>query len=115
MGSTGKPHSPKSTARFNLRAFMPPLKKPTRKWRTCTTISMDSPSLDCSSSPFKGLGESPTHQGHSPKENHRCLPDAEEKVVCDFTYIDNIVKGCLGTLNMAEKSTDGGGNKRGLA
>ncbi|XP_008781382.1 UDP-glucuronate 4-epimerase 1-like [Phoenix dactylifera] len=33
----------------------------------------------------------------------------------DFTYIDDIVKGCLGSLDTAEKSTGSGGKKRGPA
>nr|GEX52029.1 UDP-glucuronate 4-epimerase 3 [Tanacetum cinerariifolium] len=36
-------------------------------------------------------------------------------VARDFTYIDDIVKGCLGALDTAEKSTGSGGKKRGLA
>ncbi|KAH6794439.1 UDP-D-glucuronate 4-epimerase 1 [Perilla frutescens var. hirtella] len=33
----------------------------------------------------------------------------------DFTYIDDIVKGCLGSLDSAKKSTGSGGKKRGPA
>ena len=33
----------------------------------------------------------------------------------DFTFIDDIVKGCLGSLDTAEKSTGSGGKKRGPA
>ncbi|TQE10221.1 hypothetical protein C1H46_004193 [Malus baccata] len=33
----------------------------------------------------------------------------------DFTYIDDIVKGCLGSLDTSGKSTGSGGKKRGLA
>lgn len=33
----------------------------------------------------------------------------------DFTYIDDIVKGCLGSLDTAKKSTGSGGKKRGPA
>ncbi|GMH22517.1 hypothetical protein Nepgr_024360 [Nepenthes gracilis] len=33
-------------------------------------------------------------------------------VARDFTYIDDIVKGCLGALDTAEKSTGSGGKKR---
>ncbi|KAK6944296.1 NAD-dependent epimerase/dehydratase [Dillenia turbinata] len=33
----------------------------------------------------------------------------------DFTYIDDIVKGCLGSLDTAGKSTGSGGKKRGPA
>ena len=33
----------------------------------------------------------------------------------DFTYIDDIVKGCLGSLDTAEKSTGSGGKKKGSA
>ncbi|KAJ8541921.1 hypothetical protein K7X08_016787 [Anisodus acutangulus] len=36
-------------------------------------------------------------------------------VTRDFTYIDDIVKGCLGALDTAKKSTDSGGKKKGLA
>ncbi|PWA98356.1 NAD-dependent epimerase/dehydratase domain, Nucleotide sugar epimerase [Artemisia annua] len=36
-------------------------------------------------------------------------------VARDFTYIDDIVKGCLGALDTAEKSTGSGGKKRGPA
>ncbi|ERM99934.1 hypothetical protein AMTRI_Chr10g225050 [Amborella trichopoda] len=36
-------------------------------------------------------------------------------VARDFTYIDDIVKGCLGSLDTAEKSTGTGGKKRGPA
>ncbi|CAF2034446.1 unnamed protein product [Brassica napus] len=36
-------------------------------------------------------------------------------VARDFTYIDDIVKGCLGALDTAEKSTGSGGKKRGAA
>ncbi|PKI59553.1 hypothetical protein CRG98_020081 [Punica granatum] len=40
--------------------------------------------------------------------NHR-------SVARDFTYIDDIVKGCLGALDTAKKSTGSGGKKRGPA
>nr|XP_012567413.2 UDP-glucuronate 4-epimerase 5 isoform X2 [Cicer arietinum] len=33
----------------------------------------------------------------------------------DFTYIDDIVKGCLGALDTAKKSTGSGGKKKGSA
>ncbi|GMH23280.1 hypothetical protein Nepgr_025123 [Nepenthes gracilis] len=33
----------------------------------------------------------------------------------DFTFIDDVVKGCLGALDTAEKSTGSGGKKRGPA
>lgn len=33
----------------------------------------------------------------------------------DFTYIDDIVKGCLGSLDTAQKSTGSGGKKKGAA
>nr|GMD29814.1 UDP-glucuronate 4-epimerase 3 [Ipomoea batatas]GMD33159.1 UDP-glucuronate 4-epimerase 3 [Ipomoea batatas]GMD34807.1 UDP-glucuronate 4-epimerase 3 [Ipomoea batatas] len=36
-------------------------------------------------------------------------------VARDFTYIDDIVKGCLAALDTAEKSTGSGGKKRGAA
>eukprot|EP00252_Welwitschia_mirabilis_P002172 TRINITY_DN12083_c0_g2_i1.p1 TRINITY_DN12083_c0_g2~~TRINITY_DN12083_c0_g2_i1.p1 ORF type:complete len:439 (-),score=50.45 TRINITY_DN12083_c0_g2_i1:61-1377(-) len=36
-------------------------------------------------------------------------------VARDFTYIDDIVKGCLGALGTAEKSTGSGGKKTGPA
>ncbi|CAA0820363.1 UDP-glucuronate 4-epimerase 3 [Striga hermonthica] len=36
-------------------------------------------------------------------------------VARDFTYIDDIVKGCLGALDTAEKSTGSGGKKQGPA
>ncbi|CAH8337177.1 unnamed protein product [Eruca vesicaria subsp. sativa] len=36
-------------------------------------------------------------------------------VARDFTYIDDIVKGCLGALDTAEKSTGSGGKKKGPA
>ncbi|KAK7359302.1 hypothetical protein VNO77_01256 [Canavalia gladiata] len=39
----------------------------------------------------------------------------EKQVARDFTYIDDIVKGCLGALDTAEKSTGSGGKKRGPA
>ncbi|XP_041000653.1 UDP-glucuronate 4-epimerase 6-like [Juglans microcarpa x Juglans regia] len=35
-----------------------------------------------------------------------------EEVARDFTYIDDIVKGCVGALDTAEKSTGSGGKKR---
>ncbi|RDY07167.1 UDP-glucuronate 4-epimerase 6, partial [Mucuna pruriens] len=38
-----------------------------------------------------------------------------KQVARDFTYIDDIVKGCLGALDTAEKSTGSGGKKRGPA
>ena len=42
---------------------------------------------------------------------------AEREVARDFTFIDDVVKGCLGALDTAEKSTGtpGGGKKRGKA
>ncbi|XP_023514862.1 UDP-glucuronate 4-epimerase 6-like [Cucurbita pepo subsp. pepo] len=40
--------------------------------------------------------------------------DAKE-VARDFTYIDDIVKGCLGALDTAEKSTGSGGKKKAPA
>ncbi|XP_052190833.1 UDP-glucuronate 4-epimerase 6 [Diospyros lotus] len=36
-------------------------------------------------------------------------------VARDFTYIDDVVKGCLGALDTAQKSTGSGGRKRGPA
>lgn len=36
-------------------------------------------------------------------------------VARDFTYIDDIVKGCLGALDTAKKSTGSGGKKKGPA
>ncbi|KAJ0860713.1 putative UDP-glucuronate 4-epimerase [Helianthus annuus] len=36
-------------------------------------------------------------------------------VARDFTYIDGIVKRCLGALDTAEKSTGSGGKKKGAA
>ncbi|PON55615.1 Nucleotide sugar epimerase [Parasponia andersonii] len=39
----------------------------------------------------------------------------EKEVARDFTYIDDVVKGCLGALDTAEKSTGSGGKKRGPA
>ncbi|KAJ0568951.1 putative UDP-glucuronate 4-epimerase [Helianthus annuus] len=36
-------------------------------------------------------------------------------VASDFTYIDDIVKGCLGALDTAEKNTGSGRKKRGPA
>ena len=33
----------------------------------------------------------------------------------DFTYIDDVVKGCIGSLDTAKKSTGSGGKKRGPA
>ena len=41
-------------------------------------------------------------------------PD-HRSVARDFTYIDDIVKGCLGALDTAEKSTGSGGKKSGPA
>ncbi|KAL2332607.1 hypothetical protein Fmac_013820 [Flemingia macrophylla] len=38
-----------------------------------------------------------------------------KQVARDFTYIDDVVKGCLGALDTAEKSTGSGGKKRGPA
>ncbi|KAM3344004.1 hypothetical protein P3S68_026095 [Capsicum galapagoense] len=39
----------------------------------------------------------------------------EGTVARDFTYIDDIVKGCLGALDTAEESTGSGGKKKGPA
>lgn len=39
----------------------------------------------------------------------------DKEVARDFTYIDDIVKGCLGALDTAEKSTGSGGKKRAPA
>ncbi|XP_065862744.1 UDP-glucuronate 4-epimerase 6 [Euphorbia lathyris] len=36
----------------------------------------------------------------------------EKQVARDFTYIDDIVKGCIGALDTAEKSTGSGGKKK---
>lgn len=38
-----------------------------------------------------------------------------KEVSRDFTFIDDVVKGCLGALDTAEKSTGSGGKKRGPA
>nr|APC94129.1 UDP-D-glucuronic acid 4-epimerase 3 [Albuca bracteata] len=38
-----------------------------------------------------------------------------ESVARDFTYIDDIVQGCIGALDTAKKSTGTGGKKRGPA
>ncbi|CAJ1939070.1 unnamed protein product [Sphenostylis stenocarpa] len=39
----------------------------------------------------------------------------EREVARDFTYVDDVVKGCLGALDTAENSTGSGGKKRGPA
>ncbi|KAF3456636.1 hypothetical protein FNV43_RR01290 [Rhamnella rubrinervis] len=39
----------------------------------------------------------------------------DKEVARDFTYIDDVVKGCLGAIDTAEKSTGSGGKKRGPA
>uniref|UniRef100_A0A6M2EKP8 UDP-glucuronate 4-epimerase n=1 Tax=Populus davidiana TaxID=266767 RepID=A0A6M2EKP8_9ROSI len=39
----------------------------------------------------------------------------DKQVARDFTYIDDVVKGCLGALDTAEKSTGSGGKKKGPA
>ncbi|XP_050217965.1 UDP-glucuronate 4-epimerase 6 [Mercurialis annua] len=39
----------------------------------------------------------------------------DKQVARDFTYIDDIVKGCIGALDTAEKSTGSGGKKKGPA
>ncbi|KAI3470031.1 hypothetical protein Pfo_026694 [Paulownia fortunei] len=39
----------------------------------------------------------------------------DKEVARDFTYIDDIVKGCIGALDTAEKSTGSGGKKRAPA
>ncbi|XP_042486295.1 UDP-glucuronate 4-epimerase 6-like [Macadamia integrifolia] len=39
----------------------------------------------------------------------------DKEVARDFTYIDDVVKGCLGALDTAEKSTGSGGKKKGKA
>ncbi|KAG9129655.1 hypothetical protein Leryth_017738 [Lithospermum erythrorhizon] len=39
----------------------------------------------------------------------------DKDVARDFTYIDDIVKGCIGALDTAEKSTGSGGKKRAPA
>lgn len=39
----------------------------------------------------------------------------EKEVARDFTYIDDIVKGCIGALDTAEKSTGSGGKKKAPA
>ncbi|KAJ9129016.1 hypothetical protein P3X46_034216 [Hevea brasiliensis] len=36
----------------------------------------------------------------------------EKQVARDFTYIDDVVKGCIGALDTAEKSTGSGGKKK---
>ncbi|XP_043709541.1 UDP-glucuronate 4-epimerase 6-like [Telopea speciosissima] len=39
----------------------------------------------------------------------------DKEVARDFTYIDDVVKGCMGALDTAEKSTGSGGKKKGPA
>ncbi|KAG4126126.1 hypothetical protein ERO13_D10G138400v2 [Gossypium hirsutum] len=39
----------------------------------------------------------------------------QKEVARDFTYIDDVVKGCLGALDTAEKSTGSGEKKKGAA
>ncbi|XP_009373545.1 UDP-glucuronate 4-epimerase 6 [Pyrus x bretschneideri] len=39
----------------------------------------------------------------------------DKEVARDFTYIDDVVKGCLGALDTAQKSTGSGGKKKGPA
>lgn len=48
-----------------------------------------------------------------PIDIYKTIDDKE--VARDFTYIDDIVKGCLGALDTAEKSTGSGGKKRAPA
>ncbi|KAL2227183.1 UDP-glucuronate 4-epimerase 3-like [Sesamum indicum] len=42
-------------------------------------------------------------------------PDDHGSVARDFTYIDDIVKGCVAAIDTAEKSTGSGGKKTGTA
>ncbi|KAK4431609.1 UDP-glucuronate 4-epimerase 3 [Sesamum alatum] len=42
-------------------------------------------------------------------------PDDHGSVARDFTYIDDIVKGCVAAIDTAEKSTGSGGKKKGVA
>ncbi|KAK4778928.1 hypothetical protein SAY86_006456 [Trapa natans] len=39
----------------------------------------------------------------------------DKEVARDFTYVDDVVKGCVGALDTAEKSTGSGGKKRAPA
>ncbi|CAK7328404.1 unnamed protein product [Dovyalis caffra] len=39
----------------------------------------------------------------------------DKQVARDFTYIDDVVKGCVGALDTAKKSTGSGGKKKGPA
>ncbi|CAK9149710.1 unnamed protein product [Ilex paraguariensis] len=39
----------------------------------------------------------------------------DKEVARDFTYIDDVVKGCLGAIDTAEKSTGSGGRKKAPA
>ncbi|KAG6428366.1 hypothetical protein SASPL_112617 [Salvia splendens] len=41
--------------------------------------------------------------------------EGDKEVARDFTYIDDIVRGCVGALDTAEKSTGSGGKKRAAA
>ncbi|KAG6735450.1 hypothetical protein POTOM_061939 [Populus tomentosa] len=47
----------------------------------------------------------------------KCLSPGKIELInlLGFTYIDDIVKGCLGSLDTAEKSTGSGGKKKGPA
>jgi UDP-glucuronate 4-epimerase len=46
------------------------------------------------------------------KTNDVYQTQEEKEVARDFTYIDDVVKGCLGALDIARKSTGSGGKKR---
>ncbi|KAK9289135.1 hypothetical protein L1049_017608 [Liquidambar formosana] len=48
-----------------------------------------------------------------PIDVYRTIDDKE--VARDFTYIDDVVKGCVGALDTAEKSTGSGGKKKAPA
>ncbi|KAH7549556.1 hypothetical protein JRO89_XS13G0049500 [Xanthoceras sorbifolium] len=49
------------------------------------------------------------------KQSESMRPPDRGSVARDFTYIDDIVKGCLAALDTAKKSTGSGGKKRGTA
>ncbi|CAD5176686.1 unnamed protein product [Musa acuminata subsp. malaccensis] len=99
----------------------PAVVRPARRSPTPTITSTASPSRGSASSPSTGHGDAPTWPtSPSPATSSR-KPITVYRgknhidLARDFTYIDDVVKGCVASPDTAQKSTGSGGQKRGPA
>ncbi|RVW76886.1 UDP-glucuronate 4-epimerase 3 [Vitis vinifera] len=113
---------PREIGRISLPVSMPPPRRLAKRLPILIIIYMAFRLLGCGSLPFMDHGEDLIWRiSFSPKDilkgkSIRIFEAPNHGTVArDFTYIDDIVKGCVAALDTAEKSTGSGGKKKGPA